>query len=356
VKSSNCGLTGASIRRRAGRCAVVVVLWSMMTGVAFAAFTKVGMSGLPFLKIGVGRTTGMGEAFVAVADDASAAYWNPAGLALVSGRQAILNHIDWIADVNHEYLSLVVPTRIGSLGVSATALTLGTFEETTIDEYQGTGRTFTGTDMAVGITYARMFTDKLAFGLTAKGVSERIWDVGTTGIAFDFGVHYNTGWRNLRVAMAMANFGPDLSYSGSQLNFTHDPNWEWPWTREPIPATYLTETFPLPMIFRFGLAYDVLRTEAGYMTAAVDLNHFNDVNEKINLGLEYKYRQFFLRGGYTLNTDPAYAAKVGWETGLSFGLGVRVRPTSAIGIGLDYGYRNLGRLGLSHRLSLAVDF
>ncbi|MEO0085850.1 MAG: PorV/PorQ family protein [candidate division WOR-3 bacterium] len=358
MRISSCRFMSVSLRDRlrAGLIASVLLLCTVLVASSSAAFTKVGMAGLPFLKIGVGRTTGMGEAFVAVADDASAAYWNPAGLALVAGRQAVVNHIDWISDVNHEYLSVVVPTAIGSIGGSVTALTLGKFEETTIDQYQGTGRTFSGADIAFGITYARMFTDRLAFGLTAKAVSERIWDVGTTGVAFDFGVHYNTGWRNLRVAMAMANFGPDLSYSGSQLNFTHDPDWEWPWTREPIPARYLTETFPLPMVFRFGLAYDILRTEASYLTAALDLNHFNDVNEKVNFGIEYNYRQFYLRGGYILNTDPAYAADVGWDTGLSLGFGVRVRPTSAFGIGLDYGYRNLGRLGLSHRLSLAVDF
>jgi long-subunit fatty acid transport protein len=65
---------------------------------AEAVFTKIGMAGLPFLKIGVGRCTGMGEAFVAVADDATAAFWNPAGLALVQKRQALVNHIDWVAD------------------------------------------------------------------------------------------------------------------------------------------------------------------------------------------------------------------------------------------------------------------
>ncbi|MEO0079091.1 MAG: PorV/PorQ family protein [candidate division WOR-3 bacterium] len=317
---------------------------------------KVGTAGLPFLKIGVGRCTGMGEAFVAVADDATAAYWNPAGLALTQARQVVLNHIDWIADVNHEYLAFVAPTAAGNFGLSVTALSLGQFEETTIDNYQGTGRRFTGADFAVGLSYARMITDKMAFGLTAKTVSEKIWDVGTTGIAFDFGIHYNTGWRNLRLAMAMANFGPDLHYSGSQLNFTHYPDWEWPWTREPIPATYLTETFPLPTIFRFGAAYELFRNTKSALTAAIDLNHFNDVNEKVNLGLEYSLSRFSLRAGYILNTDPTYARDLGLETGISLGTGFKVQPTSGFSLSLDYGYRNLGRLGMSHRLTLGIGF
>lgn len=322
-----------------------------------AAFTKIGMAGLSFLKIGVGRCTGMGDAFVAVADDASTAFWNPAGLALAGKRQIVLNHIDWFADINHEYLAAVVPTRVGNWGLSVTALSLGQFEETTIDEYQGTGRTFTGADLAAGVSYSRMFTDKLAFGLTTKVVSEQIGDyVGTAGVAFDFGIHYSTGWRSLRLAMAMANFGPDLRYTGNELNFTYDPDWEWPWTREPIPATYLTETFPLPTIFRFGLAYDVFSTEASCLLAALDLNHFNDVNEKVNFGLEYRYGGFFLRGGYTLNVDTDYARRVGWSTGISAGTGLRLRPGGAFDLGLDYSYRNLGRLGMSHRLTLALGF
>jgi len=325
-------------------------------GPATAEFTKIGMAGLTFLKLGVGRSSGMGDAFVAIADDASAAYWNPAGLALVPGRQVIANHSTWIADISHEYLSIALPTNAGNFGFSLTALTMGEMEETTIEHYQGTGITFSGADLAFSATYARMFTEKLAFGLTGKVVSEKIWDMGCTGAAFDLGVHYNTGWRNLRIAMAIANFGPDLHYSGSQLNFTHDPSWEWPWPREPIPGTYLTEKFSLPVIFRFGLAYDVMRGEETHLVGAVDLNHFNDVNEKINLGLEYNYKLFTARAGYILNADWNYAQDIGTRTGLSAGIGIKVKPVEAFGLNFDYSYRDLARLGGSHRLTLTVEF
>ena len=338
------------------KCAAVIVLLGLAAAPASAVFTKIGMAGLPFLKIGVGRSTGMGDAFVAVADDASAAYWNPAGLALVGQRQVIVSHIDWLADITHEYGVAVFPTRAGSFAVGVTALSLGEFEETTIENYQGTGRFFSGTDLALGLSYARMITEKLSFGLTAKFVSEKIWDVGCAGMAFDFGVHYNTGWRNLRLAMAIVNFGPDLHYSGSQLNVIHDPDWEWPWSREPITVAMVTETFPLPVIFRFGVAYDFFRNDRSYLIGAVDLNHFNDVNEKVNIGFEYNYQPIYLRAGYILNTDTDYANDIGWVTGLSGGVGFKVKPTSAFGLRLDYNLRHMGRLDLSHRVTLGVDF
>lgn len=336
--------------------AAALVLLAVLAAPASAVFTKVGMAGMPFLKIGVGRCTGMGEAFVAVADDATAAYWNPAGVALLRGRQAVVNHIDWVSDITHEYAAVVVPTRAGNFGVALTALTLGVFEETTIEEYQGTGRTFTGSDVALGVSYGRLLTEKLAFGASAKYITEQVWDVGAQGVAFDFGVHYNTGWRNLRLGMSIANFGPDIRYTGSQLNFTHDPGWEWPWSREPIPGTYLTETFPLPITFRFGLAYDFLRTDKSYLSAAADLVHYNDINEKVNVGLEYNYNPVYVRAGYILNTDFDYAEALGFATGISAGAGFRVKPTDKLGLQLDYNYRNLARLGASHRVTLSVDF
>ncbi|MEO0081102.1 MAG: PorV/PorQ family protein [candidate division WOR-3 bacterium] len=342
--------------RRSPRVILVTVLLAFLVIPAYGLFTKIGMAGMSFLKIGVGRSTGMGDAFVAVADDATAAYWNPAGLALVPGRQALVNHIDWIADINHEFVSVVLPTTSGSFGFNVTALTMGEMEETTIEDYQGTGFMFTGTDLAFGASYARMITEKLAFGLSAKVLSEKIWDVSATGAAFDLGIHYNTGWRNLRLAMAIANFGPDMAFHGSQLNFTHDPGWEWPWTREPIPGTYLTENFSLPVVFRFGVAYDFLDDGNSRLTAAADLNHFNDVNEKVNLGLEYNYRVLTARAGYIVNTDMSYGEDIGFRTGLSAGIGLKLRPAETFGLGFDYSYRDLARLGGSHRLTLAVDF
>jgi hypothetical protein len=321
-----------------------------------AVYNKLGMAGAQFLKIGVGRSTGMGEAFVAIADDASATYWNPAGLALVPQYELLLNHVDWASDISHEYVSFVAPTRIGSFGFAVTALSMGQMEETTIEDPQGTGRKFAASDLAFGVTYARRFTDKFTFGATAKVLNQQIWDMAAAGLAFDFGVHYNTGLNNLRLAMAITNFGPDLRYSGNQLRFDYDPPWEWPWTRTPMTGELLTETYPLPVTFRFGAAYDVVKRERTRLTAAADLVHYNDVSEKINLGLEYELYGFRLRGGYALNVDPSYTRELGSGAGLTAGAGLTLKAFKRARFGLDYGYRELGWLGATHRLNLLVDF
>jgi len=338
---------------------LLTICYLLLANVSYGMFTKIGMAGMPFLKLGVGRATGMGDAFVAIADDASAAYWNPAGLALLKNREILLNHIDWILETRHEYLAAAFPTKLGTFAVSVTSVNYGEFEETTIDQYQGTGRTFDAGDLSVGASFARMFTDKFAFGATVKAIQQRIWEMTSSAVAFDFGTYYNTGWQNVRLAMSIANFGPDAIFSGSQLDFTvSDPeNYTWPWTITPIPATYKTEKFPLPIVFRFGVAYDIFKIEEkSRLTFAADLAHYNDINEKVNLGLEYKFMNFLIRGGYILNTDTQYAKDLGWRNGLSFGGGITLNPVHNLNFTVDYAYRDLARLGISHRVTLNVGF
>ena len=338
---------------------LIALMLALLPATGQAVFTKLGMAGAQFLKIGVGRPTGMGDAFAAVADDASATFWNPAGIALVDNRELLLNHIDWISDVTHEYISFVAPTAAGNFGFAVTALRMGNIEETSLEEPQGTGRVFTASDLAFGVTYARKFTDKFSFGATVKGIQERIWDMTASDIAFDFGVHFNTGLKSLRLGMAISNFGPDTRYTGNQLQFDYaDPGWTWPWTRTPAAGELLTQTYALPVLFRFGVAYNLIGAKDMKLTAAADLMHYNDVNEKIGVGVEYALYGFKLRAGYIINADASYTQSIGASNGLSAGAGVDVTPfgKNNMKFGVDYGYRNLGRLGNSHRVNMNIRF
>src|SRR5262245_56052429 len=73
---------------------------------------RVGTSSGSFLRIGIGaRATGLGETFVAVANDPSAIYWNPAGLASIQRSELLLSHIEWPADIRYEHGAWVLPVR-----------------------------------------------------------------------------------------------------------------------------------------------------------------------------------------------------------------------------------------------------
>lgn len=356
----------------------------------YADFAKLGTSAAQFLKIGVGRGAAMGEAFVAIADDASATYWNPSGLALVTGRQICFQHNEWIADIRHEYLSAALPLgAFGTLGVSLTALTMGKMEiltvddpNTTIREDTGTGEYFNASDFALSFSFGRMFTDRLAAGVTIKAIQELVWDLSATGICADFGIHYNTGFKGLRLAASMSNFGADISFGGRQLDMAHDPweDYEFPYDYEPIPVAMKTTSAPLPTIFRFGVAFDPIATDNSRFTVALDLNHPNDNYETINLGLEYGYlNTLFIRAGYKmyLNMDymramtggepvwneeeermeyPDWGPNTEWLlNNLTAGVGFKLR-TGTTAFTIDYAYMNKGILKHTHRVGLTVGF
>ena len=86
--------------------------------------TNVGTSAAAFLEIGVGaRALALGGAFTALANDASALYWNPAGLIQLNSISVSANHTDWLAETNFEYFGLVLPAgnRL-AFGLSLTVL------------------------------------------------------------------------------------------------------------------------------------------------------------------------------------------------------------------------------------------
>src|SRR3990172_8727898 len=125
-------------------------------------FEKVGTLGGQSLKIGVGaRSAAMGDAYVAIADDATAVYWNPAGIARISGQSVTLNHTEWPADINFDQAAYVFGIKWipGMLGVNVRALTMSSDIVRTTYLPEGTGETFDAGEWAYGLSYGRSLTD-----------------------------------------------------------------------------------------------------------------------------------------------------------------------------------------------------
>ncbi|HOG53912.1 MAG: PorV/PorQ family protein [Candidatus Fermentibacter daniensis] len=305
---------------------------------ADASFAKVGTAGAQFLKLGLGtRGAAMGGAFVATADDASAAWWNPACLVRVPGTQVQLTHTEWFEDVRYE---AGVVTRefpaIGTFALQFGLLSSGDMNVITVEHPEGTGETFTCNDMVVGLTYSRMLTDRFSTGVTFKYVREGWDDISASGLAVDLGTLYNTGFRTLRIGMTIQHFGGELTPSGEFDDY---------YSGSDSLKTFLP--YSLPMTFKLGFAMDVLDEGPHFMTIAVDGVHPNDNTEQVNIGGEYWYNGMVaLRGGYRVNTD---------EEGLTAGAGFRI-PVSGRTIALDYAYADFNRLDMVHRASLGFEF
>src|SRR5690606_37311789 len=85
--------------------------------------TKRGTAAAEFLSIPVGaRATGMGNAFSATVDDATAMYWNPAGMTALPRATMAVEYAQWLVNIDFNYAAVVLPMRFGSVGVAVTAL------------------------------------------------------------------------------------------------------------------------------------------------------------------------------------------------------------------------------------------
>ena len=313
--------------------------------------SKVGITAAPFLEIGVGaRAIGMGGAFVATANDASALYWNPAGIARSSQMQFLFMNTNWIADMKFNYAGLTFPLgAFGSMGAFLTALNYGDMAVRTVDQPDGTGEIFSASDLAVGLSYSLALTDRFSIGFNAKYIQQGIWHEKANGLAVDLGTLFVTGLHGLRIGASLLNFGTDMRMEGKDVLVFHDVDPYISGNNDRVPANLQTEKWPLPLIFQFGLAMDVVKNEMNLLTIAVDAVHPYDNTESLNIGAEYSFRNMFsLRAGYRdmLLRDG--------EQGPTFGIGFNNTFLGNLSIRLDYAYADFGRLDNTQHLSLAI--
>ena len=159
-------------RSRLASTALLLVVLAVPASAQELGEQRAGTASGTFLRIGVGaRAVGLGESFVAVANDPSAIFWNPAGLASLQRQEVALSHVGWPADVNYEHITYVLPVRKfgGSLGFQLGLLATEIDETTELQPF-GTGRSFIYSDLVAGAAYARRWTDKLLIGVGAKYV------------------------------------------------------------------------------------------------------------------------------------------------------------------------------------------
>jgi long-subunit fatty acid transport protein len=330
----------------------------LLAAVPEAQAQKVGSTSMQFLKVmPSARATALGDAYAVWANGADAVFWNPAGVALMTGQQATLNYIRWIFDTQQGAFSYAINVEgLGVLGAQLQYVDFGAIEEARWEppfnlstEYPGlTGTTFRPYAYLLGLTYAARITDRFSTGLTVKHAFESLYGSGSVtavnrrgdntdtvsvktwanGFLFDFGLNYNTGFRSVRIAASMQNFGANVRYA--------------------------LESNPVPLSLRVGVAADLIGTDALLtndddlrLGVAFDLFQPNDYAQQAHAGVELEYRSVIaLRVGN----------KIGYDAdGLTMGLGIR-QPVAGVGFSFDYSFASLRyQLGSVHRLSMGVD-
>ncbi|MCH9028526.1 MAG: PorV/PorQ family protein [Bacteroidetes bacterium] len=316
--------------------------------------TNVGTTAAAFLEIGVGaRAQAMGGAFTAITQDVNSMYWNTAGIGRLSGFEATFSHIDWILDANFDYFGIATPiSDIFSIGANVTIFGVGEQPVRTVQRVEGTGEFYTAQDIAIGVSLGINLTDRFSFGINAKFIDQRIWHSSATGFAIDVGAIYLTQFKGLQLGFNISNFGTDMQISGRDLLNVVDPDVINEGV-DNIPVNYETGSFALPLLFRFGISYQLdLSSISSEMTFAVDLLKPNNDQESVNVGMEYLiFDTFALRAGYrSLFLDENTG-------GLSLGLGLILSPSdSQFAVIVDYAYVDLGLLNAVHNFGLNLRF
>jgi len=322
---------------------------------ALSQVTKTGTTAAKFLSIGVGpRANAMGGAFSSVAGDASALYWNPAGIALLSENQALFSYTTLYKDldINLNYLAAVFPAgSAGNFGLSVTALDYGDLPVTTENYPEGTGEKFSASSYAFAFSYARSVTENFSAGITVKYIKEGIMNSSAEGIAFDVGTVFTTPFYGIKFSSIITNYGSKMQMAGEDLLIRYDADPQRKGNNETVDAYYKTDQFELPLKLQVGLSRNFQFLEGQKLTIAVDATHPNDNAEYVNVGGELSLLDnlIFLRGGYkTLFLHDS-------QEGLTLGVGLHY-TLGVFSVGVDYAFQEYEFLGNTHSFGVLFTF
>lgn len=303
----------------------VLCLVAARAGAAGFGASARGSTSAQFLGLAAGaRAISMGEAYSAVAGDATALYWNPAGLTMIKRRSAAIMHAPYVNASHFDYAAY--GQRFGeraAFGASVQYFSAGAIVQT--DAAGVDTGAVAPYDLAAALGFAYRLEgalDGYSAGLAAKLVQSRIVNTARTG-AVDAGILSPSLLDDrLKLAVTMANLGGDLRFD--------------------------RESEPLPFLMRFGGVY-----RAGErILVAADLGLPRNDRPFFALGTEYRVRgggswSYAGRAGFNSRT----VGSVDGFTGVSMGVGVGFDSCA-----MDYAFVPLGGLGQAHHLSLTFSF
>ena len=325
-----------------------------------------GAHAAEFLSHGVGaRALGMGSAFVAVADDATATYWNPAGLTKVKKHSFSAMYSDtfstgdgnWLTRglVTYNFLNYVYQIEdIGSLGLSWIRLGVDDIPRTTFRDTNKNGKLgdfhdinnnnikdegelfidkpvvaeyFSNTDNALLISYARQVHSMVAVGGNLKLLNQSIFDYGGNGFGIDIGLIAEP-YKGLRLGAML------LDATGTQIR----------WNTPDKP------TFTRTRRLRFGAAYHFTVPRLGKGAISVDVE-----TDQADLEVGSNGGGLILRAGAEYWLFDTVALRAGRNgDGFSAGAGVRVK-VNTMSFFINYAF-NTHTLGGSQRISVSGEF
>ncbi|MGB9720705.1 MAG: PorV/PorQ family protein [bacterium] len=278
------------------------------------------------------KATGMAYAWSAIADDASANYYNGAGLAFLQSPCLTLSYFDYLPglhpDMHYVYFAGAYPFASSGLGFDIIWHTVGKIEKIIDDIYMGT---VTGYDFSPKITYSRKFKNSNSLGIGLKVVYANYWInpwvlpyynwSPSLSYAFDFDCLFLVK-PNLSLATVLHNFGPDITYTESGAKD------------------------PLPCLFRIGVACKLIEFDNFLITVSAEITKiltsmFADESATLFENLKYEIKEAWKGIGAEFKVYRAAEFVIGYfydyegnKKGITFGGGIKFKKFE-FDIGID---------------------
>ena len=334
---------------------VIAIIFLLLNDLGFSQVSKTGTTAAKFLSVGIGpRANAMGGAYTSIASDASALYWNPAGVVNLDKYQAMFTYTNLFndLDINLNYFAFVIPAEdLGSFGISVTALDYGDMDVTTEYYPEGTGEKFSAASYAFGLSYAKNLTEWFAAGITIKYITEQIFNSSANGVAFDAGTLFKTPFYDIKFAVMISNYGPPMSMSGEDLLIRYDSDPSRQGNNQTVDAYYKTDNFELPLNLQIGISKDFQFLDGQRLILSVDATHPSDNLEYANVGAEFSFLDNLIsvRGGYSglFLEDNQEGLTLG--VGLNYALGI-------FAVGFDYSYQDSKYLNYTNSFAVSFQF
>lgn len=305
-------------------------IFALCLATTLPAHAQLGESTALFLRIEPdSRSAGMGNTGVAVADNANAMFWNPAGLSFQENTQVGLTHANWLPEFDaglfYEYLvGTYHVDGVGTFGGNVTFLNLGEIE---IRDSEGNSRgTYNSYEMAVGVSYGYRVSDRLGLGTSLRGIYSKLSpsspegiDSGTAStVAGDLSVLYRTSPFTIFGSKTTFSSGMNLANMGGRMTYNEDKQ-------------------ALPMNVRFGYAFTFDFDEYNSLTVANDFNKaLVNVEQQISNGDTSQVADPFYKALFT-SWGPARGLQ-GPDDEVSK---LSVIEQFTVGAGLEYWYSDL---------------
>lgn len=279
--------------------------------------------------LGASLTSGLGNL-----SGVEAVQSNPAALMSNGSTSALFSRTEYVADIGINYVGVAQRFGNNNIALSLSSWDYGDIPRTTAANPEvDPSLTYSASATVIGLSFARQFTDRIAAGVTVKGLGRTIDESNSNGLAFDAGMTYVVGESGLRFGVSLKNFGGSVDFNGGQLD--RPIGTTGPGGTGTVAGTIDDISAELPSLLSFGASYtrqfsgDVSLTALGaFRSNAYDLDNYSG-------GLEVGYANlFFVRGGVDITADSDRSAWEVWNVGAGLNI-----PVGGTNIAVDYAYR-----------------